>query len=392
MSDVAVRGATPQDYPAVARIIGRAFVEDEIDLWYYIEKHDSTIAPAGVRVATVDGQVIACTVVVPRLLTTRAGPRPGALITLVACDPEWQRQGFGGLTVRSALEYCREQGLAVAVLYGHRSYYPRFGFAPVLPRLNTQMTIAEAWEAVRQASAGPKRGGVDVQPELLPMSEEDIPAVAALYHAGLAKYPLGVQRPLDGWFWRYRKDHRRLVGVLRSPAGQVQAYARLEPDNRDPAVGTCPEAAVAAPEHAVPLLAALANAAAANGFELLRLVLPPQEQLVQAAVVLGAEQDYRAASAGMAAVVDWKPILPEGFNISEVAAGQTSGRLALMRGKRQLLTARRELLIQLALGYRGFADLALLPECGVHGSSRDRRAAQAAFERLYPRWTLAPYW
>jgi hypothetical protein len=224
------------------------------------------------------------------------------------------------------------------------------------------------------------------------LTTDDIPAASALYHAALGKYPMAVKRFESPWLWRYRPGGRRRIAVLRGANGQMAAYARIEQDSRDPAAALCPEAAVAGAEFSVPLFAALAKEAAALGLERLRLILPPDQPVVQAAVVLGAEQVYRPATSGMAAVVDWQAVLPSGFGVvaTDDLAGSTS--VVLTIDGRPLLRARAELVAQLAIGYRGFGDLELLPEVEVSGTAADSTRARPAFARLYPRWTLAPYW
>jgi len=390
MSEIEVRGATRQDYPAIAGVMDRAFGEDELDLWQYIVANDPTIDPAGVRVAAVDGQVVACTVVVPRSLMTRAGWRPGAVITLVACDPAFQRRGFGGMTVRSALEYCRSQGLGVAILYGVPEYYPRFGYVPVLPRLTTEMPAEGALAAAKRSLFGAP-GTADV-PRLEPFGVHDIPAAVALYNETLGTYPMAVSRLETAWAWQYRPGKEGGLRVLKDASGRFAAYARLERDSRDSTAALCHEAAVTEACWAVPLFAALAQAAVEQGFERLRLVLPPDHLVVRSALLLGAEQVYRPASAGMAAVVDWTVALPAGYSLEGDEGVPGGVRPELHRGGRPLLRARRELLVQLALGYRGFDDLVLLPEVEVLGSDDEASKACTELGRLYPRWTLAPYW
>jgi putative acetyltransferase len=48
----------------------------------------------------------------------------------IAVRPEFQRQGIGGLMLRSGLERAAALDYGVVVLIGHPTYYPRFGFVP----------------------------------------------------------------------------------------------------------------------------------------------------------------------------------------------------------------------------------------------------------------------
>jgi putative acetyltransferase len=51
----------------------------------------------------------------------------------MAVLPMQQRRGVGSALVDAGLAQCRQLGVDAAVVLGHRSYYPRFGFAPALP-------------------------------------------------------------------------------------------------------------------------------------------------------------------------------------------------------------------------------------------------------------------
>lgn len=63
-----------EDHPAIRDIIARAFdTEDEANLWDYLEAHDPAFRPEGIRLATVNGRPVACTVVLKRQIWTRRG-------------------------------------------------------------------------------------------------------------------------------------------------------------------------------------------------------------------------------------------------------------------------------------------------------------------------------
>ncbi len=381
--DLETRGATRSEYRAIEDVIRRAFNEDELDLWQYLVDNDPSLKPEGIRVRLADGKVVACTVVLPRTIMTRAGWLPAALITLVACDPEYQRQGHGGATVLSALEYCKAEGLALGLLYGHPGYYPRFGFAPVLPWLWTELDTA----ALRStASRLGGRGGV----ELAAATPADIPELNELFEHSLATYPMAVRRGPEEWVWRDRNGAGKAIWVIRDGGGTPVAYARTSTDARYPGVSIASEAVVAESKDAVGLVTALVARAAEQGFERLRLTLPPGETLTRAAILLGAEQRYRPATSGMAAVTHWHMALPEGYSVTE-AQGGDGGLLLAYRG-RPALAAPHSQMVQLTLGYRGAGDLALMPGNRFFGKGADRDRLFADFPALYPRWTLAPCW
>jgi predicted N-acetyltransferase YhbS/uncharacterized protein YdhG (YjbR/CyaY superfamily) len=48
----------------------------------------------------------------------------------VSVLPKYQRQGVGSALIRKTLEAARELGYRAVLIFGHESYYPRFGFKP----------------------------------------------------------------------------------------------------------------------------------------------------------------------------------------------------------------------------------------------------------------------
>ena len=48
----------------------------------------------------------------------------------VSVLPEYQRQGVGSALIQKTLEAARELGHRAVLIFGHESYYPRFGFKP----------------------------------------------------------------------------------------------------------------------------------------------------------------------------------------------------------------------------------------------------------------------
>lgn len=56
----------------------------------------------------------------------------GVALAPVAILPALQRRGLGGTLIEAGLAACRDAGAQAAVVLGHESYYPRFGFSAAL--------------------------------------------------------------------------------------------------------------------------------------------------------------------------------------------------------------------------------------------------------------------
>jgi len=137
-----VRCARADEYPLVRELIRVSFKDDEAELWDYLVENDPSLRPEGVSLCVADGRPVACTVALPRKVRGPQGWLPGAIITLVCTHPDFRLRGHGASTVRDAVAWVTEQGGVLSFLYGVRAYYPRFGFVPVLPRLETVIPAA----------------------------------------------------------------------------------------------------------------------------------------------------------------------------------------------------------------------------------------------------------
>lgn len=360
---ISVRAAQPDEYPIVRDILSRAFAtDDEAQLWDYIVAHDTRLRPQDVRVAALDGRPIACTVALPCQVRIRQGWAPGAIITLVACHPDYQRQGYGGSTVHDALAYLAAEGLAVGLLYGHPSYYPRFGFVPVLPAWQTTLAVVDL----------PGDSAV----ALAPAGAGDVATLNALYAEQMGAYPCAVARTSAPWEWQPRHPERDAVLLLASDQGY--AFVGGEPEQ-----GTLVVYEAAARDDPEGLLRGLAREAGRRGLAQVRLRMPPDHPLVRAAVAHGAAQSTRPPAAGMAAITRWDLLLPPTYHLK--GEGLTrAGRLVVRAGPRPLT--------ELALGARGIDDLLRTPDCLLAGDATDLAQLRHDFPAGFPRWSLAPFW
>ncbi|MGE5577029.1 MAG: GNAT family N-acetyltransferase [Syntrophothermus sp.] len=386
---IEVRAAQMGEYPVLREIFARAFeTEDEARLWDYLVAHEPSLRPEGVRVAVVDGRPVACTVVLPRRVRIRQDWAPGAVITLVACHPDYQNQGYGGRTVRDALAYMADQGLAIGVLYGHPGYYPRFGFVPVLPDQSTILassfpldaTLAGCWEKIGEEAPEEETPGEEVLEweKLRPVAEEDLPALAALYAAQMSIYPCAMAREAEPWLWSLRNTRHNALLTLP----ERQGYALVSSDRAHNML-VIQEGAAVDVVSGRRLLAGLVGEAQNRGLAKLRLVLPPGHLLVRLALLWGAEQSCHPATAGMAAITCWKALLPPGYQVNDQGLAYR-GQL--------VLRADAQALIELVVGYRGIDDLLLEPDVALPGGDADYELLRRDFPPGFPKWSPAPFW
>lgn len=134
---VVVRPERPEDVDAVRAVERAAFgggAEAAI-----VDGSRATAGSLGERslVAVEDGRVVGHLLVSPCTLEVSGGERhpaeplpPVEAIGPVAVLPDRQRAGIGTALMEAAIAAARRRGVAMLVLLGHPSYYPRFGFVP----------------------------------------------------------------------------------------------------------------------------------------------------------------------------------------------------------------------------------------------------------------------
>lgn len=405
------------DYPDIRGLLLRVWpnLNDELGIWDFVVANDPTFDPRNVRLAFAGDKLVAGTTLLPRRIRTRRGWAPGAELTLVCCHPEHRLQGHGGATVRSALHHLAATGRALAVFYGRPEFYPRFGCAPCFPSLRTDLpaavadgvatgAVADGAAEVSRADRGREGSG---SVALAEATETDVPSLVGLYAERVSLYPGSVDRSAEAWVWKVRNKESHGLWVLPDRRG----YARTG-YNRETLSLEVPEAAAADGPAAGRLLAGLATLARERGLGKITLILTPDNLVTRTAVLAGAEQHYRPAKAGFAAITDWLPHLPPGYRVCE---SRGEGLDLLYRDpstsdqERSALSCDRLSLTQLLMGYRDIDDLLLAADArgagegfGATGGSPPLRVKVAPgealarlladFPRLYPKYSEAPYY
>jgi putative acetyltransferase len=124
---VLVRPEQDGDRAAVRAVNAAAFASTaEADLVAALREQARQLVSL---VAESGGVVVGHILFSPVTIDGRAGLKIMGLAPM-AVSPEQQRRGVGTALVKAGLELCRQLGAGAAVVLGHPSYYPRFGFQP----------------------------------------------------------------------------------------------------------------------------------------------------------------------------------------------------------------------------------------------------------------------
>ena len=121
-----LRAPLPDDYAAIRQIVRAAFYKSRFDEAGVIDgvRADNAVA---VELVAVEGEEIRGHVLFSRM--TCDPPAPVVGLGPVAVSPAHQGKGIGDALCRAGLAACAELGASGAVVLGHPTYYPRFGFS-----------------------------------------------------------------------------------------------------------------------------------------------------------------------------------------------------------------------------------------------------------------------
>jgi putative acetyltransferase len=123
-----IRNERPSDQAAVYAVNSLAFEQPaEAELVLALHRADKAVIAL---VAELEGEVVGHILFSPVSVEGQPADRRGLGLAPMAVHPEHQRGGIGGRLVEAGLAAARDGGFDFAVVLGHPTYYPRFGFVP----------------------------------------------------------------------------------------------------------------------------------------------------------------------------------------------------------------------------------------------------------------------
>ncbi len=133
IEDLMVRDATAADENSVAVLVTAAFNQDTEARLVKKLRHCGALVLEQVIVDPA-GKILGH-VAYSRVTSASIGPGHGLEVVCLAPVSVWpdrQRQGLGSKLIKASLERLKEMGEDLVLVLGPPSYYPRFGFDPVL--------------------------------------------------------------------------------------------------------------------------------------------------------------------------------------------------------------------------------------------------------------------
>lgn len=125
-----IREETEEDLPAISALNRRAFGGDyEVHLIDKLRAAHLVVA----SLVALDGNELIGHLLFSSLAVEIDGKDVNAVaLAPMAVSPERQRQGVGSKLVIEGLALLKKKQVVAVIVLGHATYYPRFGFSPLL--------------------------------------------------------------------------------------------------------------------------------------------------------------------------------------------------------------------------------------------------------------------
>jgi len=173
---VQIRDERAEDFPRIREIITEAFTRE------FGRSNEAALVDALRDVANPfislvaeaehNNVIVGHIVFTPVRVESSEGEWEAMALAPVAVDPTCQHSGIGAALIRAGLERCRTLGYGVAVVLGHPTYYPRFGFRPAPPLgIRSEYDVPDEVFMVLELEPGALRGRTGTVKYLPPFAE-----------------------------------------------------------------------------------------------------------------------------------------------------------------------------------------------------------------------------
>ncbi|MEM9633824.1 MAG: N-acetyltransferase [Pseudomonadota bacterium] len=141
-----LRACFNSDLPALEPLYRAAFPDE--DLMPLLRDLSACKESIYSQIAIINGDIAGH--VVFTMCNVDTNSSPVALLGPLCVLPERQKRGVGSSLVRSGIEHCREQSIALVLVLGDPTYYGRFGFRSETG-VSAPFSLPEEWKDAWQS-------------------------------------------------------------------------------------------------------------------------------------------------------------------------------------------------------------------------------------------------
>jgi putative acetyltransferase len=130
---ITIRETTATDFNDIMTVIRQAFGQETEAQLTADMLADHTALPIASLIALEGDDPVGHILFTRAYFSEQPEPQHSPMMHILAplaVKPEYQRQGVGGMLIRTGVERVREIGSHLVFVLGHKDYYPRHGFIP----------------------------------------------------------------------------------------------------------------------------------------------------------------------------------------------------------------------------------------------------------------------
>lgn len=286
-----IRPESPQDFAAVADINIQAFGRNEEAVIVALLRQRPSYTPEFSLVAEANGKLLGHALFTPAQVVYGGALRRMLILAPIAVHPSAQNQGVGGALIREGHRLAQEQGFEAAMLLGHPTYYPRFGYETQAFGASS-VTVSDFAENQLESRA--------------PIAS-DIPALMALWEHEEGKVEFAI-RP-DAHLTDWLSPNPAMQCLVYLHAGEIVGYSRSKEQDVRAFYAKTHEAARMMAKHLAGDAPLLLLPQHPNSFSAAAFSASPQAQAWDAGMIC------RFANLPKSSVVG-RPIWPSAFDLA----------------------------------------------------------------------------
>lgn len=226
--DIEIRHLTPEDMTAFHELVSYVFAFDpqfHEDAGTQLRGADPWMLPDRVLAAVHEGVPVSTLGATPIPVRVNGRAVPTAAVTTVGTDPGYRRRGLQRRVMTKALEWHRDSGLPIAMLWASfGAIYQRYGYG--LASAHTAYEFEPTQAVLREEVDD----GFTVR--LADWNDPDVRAeVQRLYAAYAAPRTLIIDRDEEWWrthqwYWEFerKQDARVFLAIARDASGRARGY------------------------------------------------------------------------------------------------------------------------------------------------------------------------
>ena len=212
---VLIRPERVADYAEIGALNARAFDNRTGEpMVVALQRQRRVFDPELSLVAEIEGHIVGHVLFSPYRMRLLGQTVPTVNLAPIAVDPAYQNQGIGGQLIAEGHAVATSKGYTISILFGHTTYYPRFGYHTYAFGPSHLTLSAEASTVELLDTRGP--------------TSEDVSALCELWQREEQGVDMALEPDHDLLDWL--SPHPAIRASVYTRAGEVVGYTRIHQD------------------------------------------------------------------------------------------------------------------------------------------------------------------